>query len=510
MPIEFHTRLAASGQGSALRRPAFVLLPALIALVASWIAMPASAAATSPAAAEQSLATRVVFSLPPGLKYELLALKNPERLVVDFPLRRIPPAIKAMADQFDRNDSLIKAMRYGQFKPGIVRVVFDLKQEVDVSAEQSPGSEAGKSVQQLALRLQGKTMTSLASVSASEGTSASASGGISASASASEGASVVAPPPAAPAAVQAAAPTAESVAVVSPATQPTLIAGNASERIQQYTPMPRVRNASAAVAQPQPARPLSLGTETGIDIGIENGSYRWQDWTAGSDYARARGRRTGASIALTQAFDTGEDDVFVSAEVSYVQGRVTRTVRNGDVISTGTRQIESAWDSRALIGTDWHFADFSLSPFTGVGYRAVQGRASIDGAAYYLREIKQTYLPLGLTLRQHLINGARLSTTAEYDHLLGSRIKSHYGDDTRYASLIGTVDNIAKKGFGARLSMTYDQPPWSIGPFFRYWKVAESNKVYLPVLSAAVGSANYANEGVNKTYEFGVSAKYRF
>jgi hypothetical protein len=44
MPIVFHTRLAASGQGSALRRQAFVLLPALIALVASGIAMPASAA----------------------------------------------------------------------------------------------------------------------------------------------------------------------------------------------------------------------------------------------------------------------------------------------------------------------------------------------------------------------------------------------------------------------------------------------------------------------------------
>ena len=505
MPIVFHTRLAASGQGSALRRPAFVLLPALIALVASGIAMPASAAESSPAAAEQSLATRVVFSLPPGLKYELLALKNPERLVVDFPLRRIPPAIKAMADHFDRNDSLIKTMRYGQFKPGIVRVVFDLKQEVDVSAEQSSGSEAGKSVQQLALRLQGKTMTSLASVSVSA--NASASEGT--SASTSERASVVAPPPAVPAAVQAAAPTAESVAAVSTATQPTPIAGNASERIQQYTPMPRARNAGVAAVQPQPVRPLSLGTETGIDIGIENGSYRWQDWTAGSDYARARGRRTGASIALTQAFDTGEDDVFVSAEVSYVQGRVARTVRDGDVISPGTRQIESAWDSRALIGTDWHFADFSLSPFTGVGYRAVQGRASSDGAAYYLREIKQTYLPLGLTLRQHLINGARLSTTAEYDHLLGSRIKSHYGDDTRY-TLIGTVDNIAKKGFGARLSMTYDQPPWSIGPFFRYWKVAESNKVYLPVYSAASGKPSYANEGVNKTYEFGLSAKYRF
>ena len=58
--------------------------------------------------------------------------------------------------------------------------------------------------------------------------------------------------------------------------------------------------------------------------------------------------------------------------------------------------------------------------------------------------------------------------------------------------------------------MTYDQPPWSIGPFFRYWKVAESNKVYLPVYSAASGKPSYANEGVNKTYEFGLSAKYRF
>jgi hypothetical protein len=502
MPIVFLTRLAASGRGFVLGRPAFVLLAALHMLTASWVAMPAGAAEN--AAAAPNPATRVVFSLPPGLKYELLALKNPERLVVDFPLRRIPPAIKAMTDQFDRNDSLIKAMRYGQFKPGVVRVVFDLKQEVDVSAEQSPGSEAGKSVQQLALRLQGKALTPLVGAMANA-----------AATTVTPDAATAAPTPTpiatpAPAVTPAANPAASAPTATTIAAQPAPGAGGDSERIQRYTPMPRARNAAVATVQPQPARPLSLGTETGIDIGIENGSYRWQDWTAGSDYARARGRRTGASIALTQAFDTGEDDVFVRAEVSYVQGRVTRTVRNGDVISTGTRQVESAWDSRALIGSDWHFADFTLSPFIGVGYRAMQGKASIDGTAYYLREIKQTYLPLGLTLRQHLTNGARLSTTAEYDHLLGSSIRSHYGDDTRYTTLIGTVDNKAKKGFGARLSVNYEQPPWSIGPFFRYWKVGESDKVYLPVLSAAAGSANYANEGVNKSYEFGVSAKYRF
>lgn len=491
MSIEFPTRLAASGRGFVLGRPAFVLLVALHMLAVCWIALPASAA--EDAAAAPNPATRVVFSLPPGLKYELLSLKNPERLVVDFPLRRIPPAIKAMADQFDRNDSLIKAMRYGQFKPGVVRVVFDLKQEIEVSAEQSPGSEAGQSVQQLALRLQGKALTSSVGVMANAA------------------AATVTPEVAAAAANPVAtAPTATSAAsATTAAAQPAPIAGNDSERSQQYTPMPRVRIVNAMVL-PQPARPLSLGTETGIDIGIENGSYRWHDWTAGSDYARARGRRTGASVAFTQAFDTGDDDVFVRAELSHVQGRVNRNVRSGDVISADSRQLESVWDSRGLIGSDWHFADFTLSPFVGVGYRAMQGKASIDGSAYYRREIKQFYLPLGLTLRQPLINGARLSTTAEYDHLLGSSIRSHYGDDTRYTTLIGTVDNKAKKGFGVRLSVNYEQPPWSIGPFFRYWKVGESDKVYLPVLSAAAGSANYANEGVNKTYEFGVSAKYRF
>ena len=120
------TRFAASDQGLTLRRPAFVLLVLMFAtLLLQSFRLPASAAqsvvsatVTSPAASgssgnaiaatEQTAATRVLFSLPPGLKYALLALQNPERLVVDFPLSRVPPAIKAMAEQFDPKDQPLR------------------------------------------------------------------------------------------------------------------------------------------------------------------------------------------------------------------------------------------------------------------------------------------------------------------------------------------------------------------------------------------------------------------
>jgi hypothetical protein len=492
MPIEFHTRLAASGQGSALRRPAFVLLPALIALVASGMAMPASAAATSPAAGEQSLATRVVFSLPPSLKYELLALKNPERLVVDFPLRRIPPAIKAMADHFDRNDSLIKAMRYGQFKPGIVRVVFDLKQEVEVSAEQSADTDAGKPVQQLALRLQGKAMTSLASASA--GTSAGTS----------ESASVVAPP--APA--QAAAPTAESVAAASTATQPTSIAGDASERIQQYTPMPRARNGVAEV-ESRLRRPMSLSTQTGFDIGLENSEYRWRDWASGQPYSQATSSRVGMSVGFTQVFEVDEDDVFVRVESGYSTGNTTRKVRsavNPDALKDAGKKSEPWWDSRLIVGSDWNFRDFSMAPYIGIGYRALKTTAALNlpASGTYRRDIQHHYLPIGLTFRHSLPNGARLSSNLEYDHFVSGKVTSYYAEDPETnAQAIGTVKNALKKGLGVRGSVMYEQDPWSIGPFFRFWKIGASDSIQ-------VKSVYDVYEGINKSYEIGVNARYRF
>lgn len=529
------TRFAASDQGLTLRRPAFVLLVLVFAtLLLQSFRLPASAAQSvvsatvtssaasgnsgnsgnASAAAEQTAATRVLFSLPPGLKYALLALQNPERLVVDFPLSRVPPAIKAMAEQFDPKDPLIKAVRYGQFKPGVVRVVFDLKQQVDVSAERSaaqvPGIADAKQDQQLVLRLQPKSVTPSTSALAMQADAPVpvASPGPSPSAAVTSG--TVANSAAATSAAATSTAT-SNTATTSPTTtstaQPALIAGNNGERTQQSTPMPRASTAAASAGRP--SRPMSLSTQTGFDIGLENSEYRWRDWAGGQPYSQATSSRVGMSVGFTQVFEVDEDDVFVRVESGYSTGNTTRKIRsavNPDALKDAGRKSEPWWDARLIVGSDWNFRDFSMVPYVGIGYRALKTTAALNlpASGSYRRDIQHHYIPIGLTLRHSLPNGARLSSNLEYDHFVSGKVTSYYAEDPETnAQAIGTVKNALKKGLGMRGSVMYEQDPWSIGPFFRFWKVGASDSIQ-------VKSVYDVYEGINKSYEIGVNARYRF
>lgn len=72
--------------------------------------------------------TRLTFESKQAISYSLLTLKNPERLVVDLEDIEINAALNELSRKFS-NDPYIKAFRIGRFKPGIVRLVFDLKTE---------------------------------------------------------------------------------------------------------------------------------------------------------------------------------------------------------------------------------------------------------------------------------------------------------------------------------------------------------------------------------------------
>jgi N-acetylmuramoyl-L-alanine amidase len=72
--------------------------------------------------------TRLTFESKQAISYSLLTLKNPERLVVDLEDIEINAALNELSRKFS-NDPYIKAVRIGRFKPGIVRLVFDLKTE---------------------------------------------------------------------------------------------------------------------------------------------------------------------------------------------------------------------------------------------------------------------------------------------------------------------------------------------------------------------------------------------
>ncbi len=74
--------------------------------------------------------TRVTLETPAGVKYSVQSVRDPERLVLDLEGVDITPALTELADKIAPADPYIKAVRFGRFKPGVTRVVFDLKSEV--------------------------------------------------------------------------------------------------------------------------------------------------------------------------------------------------------------------------------------------------------------------------------------------------------------------------------------------------------------------------------------------
>lgn len=74
--------------------------------------------------------TRVTLEAPVLLKYEVLSLKDPDRLVLDLEEVEATAALGELADKISANDPYIKGVRVGRFKPGTLRVVLDLKAEV--------------------------------------------------------------------------------------------------------------------------------------------------------------------------------------------------------------------------------------------------------------------------------------------------------------------------------------------------------------------------------------------
>lgn len=74
--------------------------------------------------------TRVTLESAAPVKYEFLAIKNPERLVIDLEGVDINAALEGLAGKVAANDPYIKLVRVARNKPGVVRVVLDLKDEV--------------------------------------------------------------------------------------------------------------------------------------------------------------------------------------------------------------------------------------------------------------------------------------------------------------------------------------------------------------------------------------------
>ena len=75
--------------------------------------------------------TRVAIEHAAPLKYTHFMVKDPERLVVDLEGIELNNVLEGLGNKVAANDPNIKLLRAGRYKPGVVRLVMELKGEVN-------------------------------------------------------------------------------------------------------------------------------------------------------------------------------------------------------------------------------------------------------------------------------------------------------------------------------------------------------------------------------------------
>ncbi|NJD07142.1 MAG: hypothetical protein FIA97_11705 [Methylococcaceae bacterium] len=263
-----------------------------------------------------------------------------------------------------------------------------------------------------------------------------------------------------------------------------------------------VKAAVAPVAAPAPAQKSVVATETGFDAGFQVSGYRYQEHVPGrGDFMHLSGPKFGITAKGTMAF---RDGLWMAGDFRFAYG--FNEYRNY-VKQTKSGIPDYLWDVRVLGGKDFIFEnvslagrsfDLSVSPFTGFGYRNLlnDARGSYGNNTFgYFRDSEYFYVPVGFTSRLGLGSQSRVSATFEYDYLAFGRQISYLSDvGPRFPDLA----NDQNSGYGLRGSVFYEQPNWSIGPYFIYWDIDRSD------FSAR------AYEPHNQTVEYGAEGRYRF
>lgn len=74
--------------------------------------------------------TRITIESNKAIRYNQFTIKNPERLVIDLEQVDLTDTLNALSTKIGNEDPYIKSARVARFKPGVIRVVLDLKTEI--------------------------------------------------------------------------------------------------------------------------------------------------------------------------------------------------------------------------------------------------------------------------------------------------------------------------------------------------------------------------------------------
>lgn len=255
--------------------------------------------------------------------------------------------------------------------------------------------------------------------------------------------------------------------------------------------------ACSLTALPVLAQAVDLATRTGNELGVTVSGYKYTEPDKMSIKATKIGFDYSGTYAIDSEWPNRNQGWFVRGDLRFATGK-------GDYVSglSGTLNNLPDWyyEIRGLIGTDFHFADYTLSPYAGLGYRYLFNDlrgVSSTGALGYRRESRYSTLPLGVTHKMNLANQTQLLTTVEYSYLIRGRQDSTLSDTNPATQDVSVTQ---RSGYGLRLGTMVRYPTWSVGPFLSLWHINESDRV----------GALLTTEPRNNTVEFGVKGVYHF
>jgi hypothetical protein len=262
--------------------------------------------------------------------------------------------------------------------------------------------------------------------------------------------------------------------------------------------------ATAVSAQNAAPRQNLLLTRPGWELGAQVSKYEYKE-PATADFGgmSLEGPRIGAVGAYTGT----------APNLTYgrIEGRVSYGWLDYESGNTGTSSNVPDWTAevRVVAGKDFLFGErTALSPYIGLGYRYLfndlQGY-STTGHVGYRRYSQYWYIPIGLTMRMRAGDQWVFAPTVEYDAFVGGKQKSMLSDVAPGAP---DLTNDQERGRGYRVSLMVEGRRWSFGPWLHYWKIKDSEVVFLGFDS--MGRPVGGLEPDNSTLEYGLEFRYRF
>lgn len=244
---------------------------------------------------------------------------------------------------------------------------------------------------------------------------------------------------------------------------------------------------------------MFLKTRDGFDVGLQNYWVNYEEEVDGAFFMSNTGYKYGISVS---GIKTLGNDYYVIGDIRYATGDVHYKS------ATGTGNVsDDVYEGRLIVGNEAIIENYLLSSYIGVGYRHLDNDLRDLGSGGYRRVSQYLYLPIGITHRFLIDKMSRISTSIEYDYFAWGEQKSYLSDVSPwYASVYGDPVNKQKKGYGARINSAYEEQNWSIGAFFNYWHIGDSEINYYTDGT----NTYYGYEPKNNTKEIGIEIKYRF